>query len=394
MLPFEPQTIRVLLIEDDQGDAELINLMFDEVDRITFQVKWAKKINEALDTLATDNCDAVLLDLTLPDAQGLEAFIRLHDSYPELPIVVLSGLANEKVISQAMQSGAQDYLIKGEINSQSLSRSLIYAIERKKAEKALRDSQKLASLGTLAAGIAHEINSPLQVITGISESLIRKLRSNTIDSEQVIRNLETINRNSWRVADIVRSLLTYARATVDEMHDHDLNEIVKDSLLLIEHQLLSWANITVHTLLSPLMPPLLCDRNKITQVILNLLTNARDALPSGGEITISTLYDDQNKKHILQVKDNGKGIPPHQLRSIFDPFFTTKPIGQGTGLGLSIVLGIVRAHGGAIDVESQEGVGTTFTITLPSKPSTNGSKKNIDTTPQTEGNTSYLGRFD
>ena len=394
MLPFEPQTIKVMLIEDDKGDAELINLMFDEVDRITFQVKWAKRISEALAALAADDSDVILLDLTLPDAQGLEAFIMLHDSYPELPIVVLSGLANEKIISQAMQSGAQDYLIKDEINSQSISRSLLYAIERKKAEKALRDSQKLASLGTLAAGIAHEINSPLQVITGMSESLIRKLRSNTIDTEQVIRNLETINRNSWRVADIVRSLLTYSRATVDEMHSHDLNAIVNDSLLLIEHQLLSWANITVHTLLSPLIPPLICDRNKITQVIINLLTNARDALPTGGEITISTLYDNQNKQHILQIKDNGKGIPPHQLRNIFDPFFTTKPIGQGTGLGLSIVLGIVRAHGGTIDVESQENVGTTFTIKLPSEPLAKSTKENIGTTLPTDGNTTPSGRFD
>lgn len=393
IMPFDIPTINLLLIEDDKEDAELIQLMVREYERARFQIHWKRKLSEALDSMEAEEYDVVLLDLTLPDVLGLDSFTRLHKEYPDLPIVVLSGLANEKVIFQAMQNGAQDYLIKGEIDSKSLCRSLIYAIERKQGEKALREAQKLASLGTLAAGVAHEINSPLQVITGLSESLIRRLSKDNFDKAKFIQDLETINRNGWRVAEIVRSLLTYARPTVDEMRRHNLNEIVSDTLLLIEHQLKSWANISIVTLLSPLMPPLICDRNKITQVLINLLSNARDAMPSGGEIIISTAYHEQDKQHILQVKDNGKGIPTHQLENIFDPFFTTKPLGQGTGLGLSIVYGIVNAHGGTIKVESQEDVGTTFTIVFPSEPSPKKVEPNSQPAMTDNTDTYPPGRF-
>lgn len=226
-------------------------------------------------------------------------------------------------------------------------------------------AKKLAELGTLAAGTAHEINSPLQVITGMSDNLLQRLAQAEPDLNRFRRGLEIIHRNGWRCAEIVRSLRTYAHASATQIEPNDLNTIIKDMLLLIEHQLKSWSGIDIITHLSPEMPPLACDRNQITQVLINLLTNARDAMPEGGEIIIRSDYDRDLGQHLLQITDTGQGIPEATRMKIFDPFFTTKQVGKGTGLGLSIVAGIVRAHGGKIEVESNPGQGASFTLSFP-----------------------------
>lgn len=226
-------------------------------------------------------------------------------------------------------------------------------------------SQKLADLGTLAAGVAHEINSPLQVITGTSESLLARLQKESLDPIYLERKLSIIERNGWRCAEIVRALGTYGRATTEQIELYDLNVLVQDTLLLIEHQLKSWDNISINTYLASNLPAFACDRNKISQILINLLTNARDAMPHGGEITLHTGYDPRLERITLHVTDTGAGISEEIQAKIFDPFFTTKPIGQGTGLGLSIVAGIVQAHGGEIKVESIPGQGATFNLSFP-----------------------------
>lgn len=225
--------------------------------------------------------------------------------------------------------------------------------------------QKMADLGTLAAGVAHEINSPLQVITGVSHSLLARLNQNELSTDHLRRNLEVVHRNGWRCAEIVRALRTYARAAPAEFAPTDLNAIVRDTLLLIEHQLSSWSNIAVVTDLAADLPLLTCDHNQMTQVLINLFTNARDAMPSGGEIVVRTRHLTAAHRLALQITDMGVGIPEAARAKIFDPFFTTKPLGQGTGLGLSIVLGIVRAHGGAIEVSDGPDGGTTFDMYFP-----------------------------
>jgi PAS domain S-box-containing protein len=241
--------------------------------------------------------------------------------------------------------------------------------ERIKAEEIAIQSQKMAGIGSLAAGMAHEINSPLQLITGLSERLTRNLNAGEIDAAQFLIDVEKINKNGWRIANIVRSLLTYSRQTANEIDSHQLNEIVEDTLFLIEHQLRTWSNITVSKELAEELPAINCDSNSLTQVIINLLQNARDAMDAfGGEITIRTAYNSTDQCFTLQVHNTGRPIPQDIRDKIFEPFFTTKEVGKGTGLGLSIVHGIVAAHGGEITVESAEGSGTTFTIQLPLQP--------------------------
>jgi PAS domain S-box-containing protein len=237
--------------------------------------------------------------------------------------------------------------------------------ERKKLEASFLSAQKMASLGTLAAGVAHEINSPLQVITGLSDRHLRELSKNNLDANLLEKDFSTLKRNAWRIAEIVRSLLTYARPSLNKMTPGDLTDIIEDTLLLIEHKLRSWQSITIQKDLDDAVPPLVCDRNSLTQVLINLLTNAADAMPEGGDITIHTHHQPATKHVILQISDTGVGIPEATLQKVFDPFYTTKDIGHGTGLGLSIVRGIVEAHGGTIAAASIPDQGSLFSITLP-----------------------------
>ena len=237
--------------------------------------------------------------------------------------------------------------------------------ERVRTHEVLMATQKLADLGTLSAGVAHEINSPLQVITGLSERYLRQFAGEGLQSDLLERDFGVINRNAWRIVKIVRSLLSYSRSAPGDLAPQDLNEIIEGALLLTEHQFKSWSNINISKALASDLPPLNCDHNSLTQVLINLLTNAADAMPAGGVITITTRYEAEAEQVLLLVSDTGEGISEENLERIFDPFFTTKLIGEGTGLGLSIVSGIVRAAGGEISVDSRLKKGTTITIRLP-----------------------------
>jgi PAS domain S-box-containing protein len=241
--------------------------------------------------------------------------------------------------------------------------------EQNRMEADLREAQKMASIGILVAGIAHEMNTPLQVITGYSNSLIRDLKEGgKLEGERPERQLNTLNRNAWRVAEIVRSLQHYAHPNAEQASQADLNELVRDTLILLDHQLKTWENIHIETDLAADLPPFACEPNKIIQVLINLLKNARDAMFEGGAITVSTAYEADGDRLVLKIVDSGLGIPEPVRVRIFEPFFTTKELGQGVGLGLSVVHGIVRAHGGEIQVNSSPGKGTTFVIRLPLTP--------------------------
>ena len=241
--------------------------------------------------------------------------------------------------------------------------------ERKHAEEELRLTQKFADLGTLAAGMAHEMDSPLQVITGDADSLLESMNKDEAPEPTRLKcSLENISRNSWRIADLVRALNLYARSSDLHAEPNSLNDLVYDTLLLIEHQLKTWLNIRTELELQEEIPDILCNRNEIVQALIHLLTNARDAMPNGGTIKISSTYDSQKNEVVLEVQDNGMGIPPEIQGKIFDPFFTTKAAGKGSGMGLSIVQGILRAHGGHIELDSTPQQGTTLRMIFPVQP--------------------------
>jgi len=229
---------------------------------------------------------------------------------------------------------------------------------RVRLEEQLQHAEKMASVGLLAAGVAHEVNTPL---AGIS-SYAQLLRGQLEESDPRLPLLEKIEKQSFRAAKIINSLLNFSRASGTEFDRVDVNKVLLDVLSLVEHQL-EGGSIRVRRELAATLPPVRGNENRIQQVFFNLVLNARDAMPSGGWLTLVTYADADTV--VVEVKDTGHGIRREHIRRIYDPFFTTKGIGRGTGLGLSVSYGIVQEHGGAIFVESTPGQGTTFQVALP-----------------------------
>jgi hypothetical protein len=232
---------------------------------------------------------------------------------------------------------------------------------RVELEEQLQISEKMASIGLLAAGVAHEVNTPL---TGIS-SFTQMLLEGADPEDPRTRLLEKIERQTFRAAKIVNGLLNLSRQPSESSHDRttvDLNVVIGDVLALLEHQFESH-RIKVRRDLASGPALVVGMEHKLQQVFLNLFLNAKDAMPKGGWLSVTTRVED--RRVFAEVSDTGSGIPSEYLTRIYDPFFTTKVIGEGTGLGLSITYGIVREHEGTIDCESILGQGTRFTLALP-----------------------------
>jgi two-component system response regulator AtoC len=276
------------------------------------------------------------------------------------------------------------------------------ATERIELERIARQSEKMAAVGTLAAGIAHEINNPIGIITSRVELMLMEARERRLKRE-VIKDLRVLEKHAGRVAKITQGLLSFSRQAPWKLTSVDVNQVVEEALLLVEKQL-SKEGITLKKNLARDLPKIQGSANHLEQVIVNLLTNAREAMPRGGALTVSTtghrppstddrMEEDRGGRQTsassdfgelpsglslrvedsravveddmveIQISDTGLGIPSEILPRIFDPFFTTKE--QGSGLGLSVTYGIVREHGGTINVDSRPGEGSTFIIQLP-----------------------------
>ncbi len=237
--------------------------------------------------------------------------------------------------------------------------------ERVAQERQARHVEKLAALGSLAAGIAHEINNPIGIILSRIELMLMDIGDQGA-SGQPAADLETLHRQATRLGRIAQGLLSFGRQHQRERLPVDLTEVVEDTLLLTGKQL-GRDGIHIVTDLDPGLPPVWGDATALEQVLMNLLLNARDAMPTGGTLRIETgLVSDQPGAVRLLVADTGAGMAPEVLAKIAEPFFTTKS--TGTGLGLSVSYTIIREHGGIVHVESEPGRGTTFTIGLPVMP--------------------------
>ena len=237
-------------------------------------------------------------------------------------------------------------------------------------EKSLRQSEKLASVGQLAAGLAHEIGTPLNIIGGRAEFLLRRSRS----PEEISDNLQIIRSQIDRIAGIVRQLLEFSRRREPAFRNVELPFLFNKVTELLEHKIVE-KNIKVKIVIDDALPSIQADPDQLQQVFINLLLNSLHALQPGGAIKIAASVVDKadgngisnrNRQKVrIEFEDNGAGIPAETLSQVFDPFFTTKDVGEGTGLGLSVSYGIVRDHGGEIRAESRPGEFTRFTVDLP-----------------------------
>jgi signal transduction histidine kinase len=233
---------------------------------------------------------------------------------------------------------------------------------QQEAELGLIQTAKLAAVGEMAAGIAHELNNPLTSVVGFTELVLEELPEDSIFR----KDLHIVLQEARRARSVVRSMLDFSRQTETLRTKADLNEIIEDVLMLIRH-LMEMNHILLEVHLGENLKWALVDRNQIKQVVINLINNAINALSSGGKIIVETFerlrYGEPGL--VLSVRDNGVGISEENLKRIFEPFFTTRGERGGTGLGLSVTFGIVSDHGGSIEVESQENVGSLFEVWLP-----------------------------
>jgi signal transduction histidine kinase len=239
----------------------------------------------------------------------------------------------------------------------ALERRLAEA-EKTRLQEQLRHADRLATVGQLAAGIAHELNEPLGVILGYAQLQLKSFGL----PDQTGRDLERIVKASLHAREIVRKLLLFAREVISEKKSARLNQVVREGIYLLESRC-ARAHVKLVLRLAKDLPEVFVDAGQLHQVILNLGINAVQSMPGGGQLTVSTAPAPDGA--LLAVEDTGVGIPREVLSQIFDPFFTTKDVGQGTGLGLSVVHGIVTAHGGVIRAESTVGKGSLFEIYLP-----------------------------
>lgn len=230
----------------------------------------------------------------------------------------------------------------------------------------LEQASKLATVGELASGIAHEIGNPLNIIAnevGIMQDYVNPKFNKKKTLEEMVPHFEKINNAVFRIKDINNKLLTYVRKDEHNLIESDLNQIIDEIIGGFIEREMKLDNIKIHRIFAKDLPKIKIDVNQFKQVIVNLVNNAKDAIEKGGTITIETKFDGSN--FLISVADTGSGIPEDKINKIFLPFFTTKSVGKGTGLGLSVSLSIIKNFGGTIKAESIVGTGTVFTVVLP-----------------------------
>ncbi|MDF3128935.1 response regulator [Kiritimatiellaeota bacterium B1221] len=364
--------MEVILVEDNPVDVLLIQDALKHSAEVKFHVTHVNRMAAFREQLENGGTyDVALVDLGLPDSQGLDTYRQARDLASCLPIIVLTGLDDEVTGMGALREGAQDYLVKGQLSEYSLSRALRYALEKKEVEERLRHAQKMEAMGQLSAGVAHDFNNILSVILGRIGMLIPQLQN-----EEQVDSAKEIELAAERAANLTRQLLTFSRQQVMQLKPLDLNQVVGNITKMLRRLL--GENILLELQLGSNLSSVEADLGMIEQVILNLAVNARDAIQGGGKLSIHTESVEVGPEDIsghkdaypgrfvrFSMVDTGVGMSKKVQTRIFEPFFTTKDVDKGTGLGLATILSIVQQHRGWVEVDSIEGKGTTFFVYLP-----------------------------
>jgi signal transduction histidine kinase len=335
------------------------------------RVETAAQLTTALDG---QSWDLILSDYSLPTLDAPRALEIVRDHHPDLPFIIVSGTVDEITAVSAMRAGANDFIAKGKLAR------LLPAIEREMREAANRRerrqmreqllvSDRLASLGTLAAGVAHEINNPLAAVVGnidVALMLLGNDGGNGPSLQSVAEILREAREAAMQVCNVSRDLKVFTRGSEEALRPIDVRRVLDSSLRLAHNETRHRARVTRHY---DDIPPVAANETRLAQVFLNLVMNAAHAIPDGAaqqhEIRVVARRARADRV-VVEVSDTGCGIPEDVLPHVFDLFFTTKPVGEGTGLGLAICQRIVGEHGGEITVESRVAEGTTFRIWLPS----------------------------
>lgn len=401
--------IKILLVEDDLVDADLLVNLLELVPSIQFDMIHVKRLQEAIARLGGEPFDVVLLDLSLPDSQGVDTVKKMYQRSPTVPIVILSGLEDQSVALQAVQNGAQDYLVKGEFESDLLVRAIRYAIERGKIlqllnqkekelqkaneelemrvrirteelqkknvqlqelevqlREALAKEKELSDLKSrIITTISHEYRTPLTTIASSAELL--QVYRHRWDEEKQMKHYRRIKESVKHMTALVDDVLFVNQAEFYKLELQrsplHLGNFVRE---LVEDMQAAVGDRPTLNLISKVDGrQVLLDPKLLRQIITNLLSNGIKYSPDGGTVEVKLIGEEE--RIIVEVSDRGIGIPIEDRKHLFESFRRASNVGtiRGTGLGLSIVKKCIDIHGGQISVESEVGTGTTFTVVLP-----------------------------
>ena len=359
--------IRTLLIDDDEDDYIFIRDLFNDIRTEKISVDWEPNIENAKSMMKSGSHDIYLMDYRLGEKNGLELFKEVKELGCKKPVIFLTGYADDEVDEAAMHAGAADYLIKLQITSHILERSIRYAIYREQMKNQILMQDRLASIGLLSSGVAHDIGSPLGAIR-IHAQMLQKL---LVDNSKAQNGLSVIVKQTDRISILLRSLLNLARGDRSESIENvSLYNSVSKVVQLMNHEF-NRIGIAVENKI-PNFEKILVkgEDEKLHQIILNLVVNATQAIEEAIKIgrtdchSIRFSLEEDKKSWILVVADSGVGISSENLSNMFKPFFTTKDPGVGTGLGLTTSTWIVQSWGGSIEVESTKNIETKFRIRL------------------------------
>uniref|UniRef100_UPI0025B49963 hybrid sensor histidine kinase/response regulator n=1 Tax=Trichocoleus desertorum TaxID=1481672 RepID=UPI0025B49963 len=376
--------IKVLLIEDNLAEARLLQEILRVPKFKQFSLLHVKRLAEALVHLQQNSFDAILLDLTLPDSQGLASLPPLLDQAPNLPIVVLTNTNDDDLAIAAVRQGAEDYLVKRQVNAELLARSLYYAIERKQVSEALRkvnealamqvqertaELTKAKELNQLKSEfvsiLSHDFRSPLNSIL-LSTGLLQN-NQDQLTEERRLTHFQLIRSAITNMAHLLDEVSLIGKADLGQLQCQltalDLASFCRqlfEELRFSSHEKYQFLFTQQGELLQALW-----DENFLRHILSNLLSNALKYSPAGGLVQFELIA--QETTVTFQIQDQGIGIPPEDQPRLFEAFYRARNVDDipGTGLGLAIAKKCVEAHGGQISVQSEVGVGTTFTVRLP-----------------------------
>jgi signal transduction histidine kinase len=374
-----PALFNVLLVEDNSGDARLTREMLAEAGNHRFRVLHVITLAEAVVRVAhdaeADPFDVVLLDLSLPDSQGLEGVLRLQGANARLPIVVLTGLDDETLSYEVVQAGAQDYLVKGRGDGEVMARAIRYAVERKRAHMQLLEEKERAELANrtkseFLANMSHELRTPLNAIIGFAEILHNELMG-PLGVQCYKEYALNIKESGTHLLDIINDILDLSKIEAGKVQlleeIIDLSRTIKSCTRLIDVRAAD-AGVGLVVKISPTLPALRADERKIKQILINLLSNAVKFTPEGGHVTLTATRLEGSGIEII-VEDTGIGIAADDIAKALAPFNqidnSLSRKYSGTGLGLPLAESFTRMHGGTLSLESVEGKGTRVTLYFP-----------------------------
>jgi len=381
---------KVLIIDDEEG---LRYVFARQLRSAGYTVETAENGLMAVEKMGEQEYGVIVTDMKMPKLDGMGVIQHAKELCPQTELIILTGHGSLENALEAFKAGnVFEYLLKPLEDISLLDAVVQRAFERrrlrrhnrqlfnqlqqayeelKQKSEQLIQTEKMSSIGQLAAGVAHELNNPLTAVIGFTQYLEEKLIKQSLadlsedDKTRVLSSLQNVIKGAHRCRDIVASLLRFSRASHKGVFSQvDINTVLIDSFVFTEHMLLR-NGITLDKILAQDLPAIQGNAARLQHVFTNLILNAQQATESGGHVTVMSEAIADPSGVLISVADTGYGIPPENIERIFEPFFTSRPDNSGTGLGLSIVRQIVQEHNGRIEVESELGKGSCFRVYLP-----------------------------